>query len=89
MVLALVLAASSAAMAQNAPAPAGAAPPPAREGNIYDHKDHQPTEADLPAVDRSGASQSEVEKGVQQLLRQTDELDKQSEQDERLPPEPK
>lgn len=85
----LVLAASSSALAQRAPAPADTTPPPARAGNIYDHKAHQPMESDLPPAARSGSSQSQVEKEVQELLRQTDELDRQSEQRARPAPAPR
>ncbi len=59
-----------------------------REGNIYDHRDHQPTAADDAAagVAPPGVSEDEVQKEVQDLLQQTDRLDEQSEQyDRELP----
>jgi hypothetical protein len=43
----LLLAASSRIQAQTYPASVDGAMPPTREGNIYDHKDHQPTEAEI------------------------------------------
>jgi hypothetical protein len=45
--------------------------PPAREGDIYDFKDHQPTEA-APPADTS----KQVDEEVKALLRQSDELDR-------------
>jgi hypothetical protein len=87
-VAALVLAASSPSPAQNAPAPGAGAVPPTREGNIYDHLDHQPTQAEIDGAEAaagSGApatkSQEQVEKEVRALLKRTDELDKQSDKD--------
>ena len=82
----VLLAASSPALAQSPPAPQQAAPIDApavpREGDIYGHKEHQPTEAGIgekegpSGVDSpSAASRQEVDKEVDQLLRQTDELD--------------
>jgi hypothetical protein len=79
------LAASAPALAQNDDASRGAAPPPARVGNIYDHKAHQPTESDVPAA--AAGNKQQVEKEVQDLLRQTDDLDKQSEHQEQLAPD--
>jgi len=76
---------SSTALAQTAgtdappPAPVDERGVPTREGNIYDFRDHQPTQAGPP----SAGSAQQVEQGVQELLQQTDKLDKQSEQDER------
>ena len=77
------------ALAQSNPTPGGAAAPPAREGNIYDHKDHQPTEAEVRAAERAAGTESpssgtkrQVEDEVDELLQQTDRLDKQSEQQE-------
>jgi hypothetical protein len=83
---AVILAAIAPALAQSDDAAGLAASPPARAANIYDHKDHQPTERDVPPAARAAASQRQVETEVQALLRQTDELDKQSEQRERLAP---
>ena len=79
--IALVLAASSPALAQSDPTSgAGAAPPP-REGNIYDHRDHQPTEVDVTGTaSPSSGAKRQVEDEVKALLQQTDKLDKQSEQ---------
>ena len=82
----VLLAASSPALAQSPPAPQQAAPSDApavpREGDIYGHKEHQPTEAGVgekegpSGVDSpSAANRQEVDKQVDQLLRQTDELD--------------
>ncbi len=85
--IALVLAVSSPALAQSGAASGGGAAPPAREGNIYDHKDHQPTEADVRAAEGAAGTESpssgakrQVEDEVKALLQQTDRLDKQSEQ---------
>ena len=82
IVAALLLAASLPALAQSDQAPAATAPPPARVANIYDHKDHQPTESDAGALERAAGNKRQVEKEVQELLRQTDRLDKQSEEQE-------
>jgi hypothetical protein len=79
------LAASAPALAQSDDTSGRAAPPPARVGNIYDHKAHQPTESDVPAA--AAGNKQQVEKEVQKLLQQTDELDKQSEQQEQLAPD--
>jgi hypothetical protein len=82
------LATLSPAMAQRDVTPDGL---PLREGNVYDHQSHQPTQAEVRAA-RQGAgitspssddaSVGEVEDEVRELLRQTDQLDKQSEQDD-------
>jgi hypothetical protein len=76
------------AIAQNAPS-FGA--PPARIANIYDWKDHQPTQQDIDAaraaagLPRSslnrGQTFNQVEKEVQALLKQTDELDRRANED--------
>jgi hypothetical protein len=76
------------ALAQNAPS-FGA--PPARIANIYDWKDHQPTQQDIDAaraaagLPRSslnrGQTFNQVEKEVQALLKQTDELDRRANED--------
>ena len=85
---ALVLAASSPSLAQNAPAPGAGAVPPAREGNIYDHRDHQPTQAEIDSAEAaaglgapSSESETQVENEAKALLKRTDQLDKQSEED--------
>jgi hypothetical protein len=87
-IAALVLAASSLALAQNAPVPDARVTPPAREGNVYDHHDHQPTQAEVDSAEtavggREPSSESEtpVENEVKALLKQTDKLDKQSDED--------
>ena len=85
IVLALALTASP-ALAQSNPYPGPTAPPPARVGNIYDHKHHQPTESDAGAAERAGSSKQQVEQEVQELLQQTDRLDRQSEQLEQPAP---
>jgi hypothetical protein len=86
IIAAVVLAASATALAQSDDNAGRAAPPPAREGNVYGHKAHQPTEADVPPAARAGSSQQQVEQEVQDLLRQTDELDKQADERERAAP---
>jgi hypothetical protein len=87
-VAALVLAASSPSLAQNAPTPGAGAVPPAREGNIYDHRDHQPTQAEVVGAEAAAGigapspeSQTQVKNEVKALLKQTDQLDRQSEED--------
>lgn len=85
---AFLLSTSLPALAQNAPS-FGA--PPARIANIYDWKDHQPTQQDVEAaravagLPRSslnrGQTVNQVEKEVQALLKQTDELDRRSNED--------
>lgn len=84
----LVLAAASPAFAQNAPAPDAGAMPPAREGNIWDHRDHQPTQAEIERAEAAAGggaasqeSQKQVEKEVRALEKRTDELDKESDED--------
>ena len=76
-------------LANPAPVLAQAEPvlPPAREGNIYDHKDHQPTKADIDRAQaaagvhpQSSVPDSNVEKDVEELLKQTDAPDKQAEE---------
>jgi hypothetical protein len=86
IVLALAFAAASPALAQSNPNPGPAAPPPARVGNTYDHKHHQPTESDAGAAEQAGSSKQQVEREVQELLDQTDRLDRQSEQLEQPAP---
>jgi hypothetical protein len=57
---------------------------PLREGNIYDHHDHQPTPAEETAAGLAPASvtaRREVEQEVKRLLQQTDRLDRQSEEE--------
>jgi hypothetical protein len=76
------------ALAQNAPS-FGA--PPARIANIYNWKDHQPTQQDVDAAKTAaglprlslnrGQTVDQVEKEVQALLKQTDELDRRSDDD--------
>ena len=56
---------------------------PAREGNTYDHRDHQPTQAELGAAgvsQQSSDSTAAVEKEVHDLLKQADRLDRESEE---------
>lgn len=80
----LVLA-SSAVLGQTSSSSPGRAMPPAREGNIYGGKDHQPTEADVSGAGAGGidssspASKAEVEQGVEQLLEQTNIEDENAE----------
>jgi hypothetical protein len=86
-VVAVVLAAISSALAQNGPARGAKARPPAREGNIFDHQDHQPTQAEVDSAEAAASarvpseSDTQVESEVNTLLRQTDKLDKQSDED--------
>lgn len=55
---------------------------PAREGNTYDFKDHQPTQAAAPPA---GASR-QVDEEVKALLRQGDELDRTFDRKEGVDP---
>ena len=55
--------------------------PPAREGDIYDFKDHQPTEA-APPADTS----KQVDDEVKALLRESDELDRTFDNEEGTDP---
>ena len=58
---------------------------PQSEGNIYHHRDHQPTQSQESAAGippPSAATHRQVEEEVNQLLRQTDRLNRQSEQQE-------
>jgi len=82
----LLLAPSSLAFAQNAATPT--APMPAREGNIYDHIDHQPTRAQVERAEaaaggdrRSSETEAEVLNEVKELLKETDRQDKKSDDD--------
>jgi hypothetical protein len=85
---AFLLSISLPALAQNAPS---FGPPPAHIANIYGWKDHQPTQQDvdaawaaagLPRSSRNrGQTVNQVEKEVQALLKQTDELDRRSDED--------
>ena len=82
---AFVLATSSPVLAQNAPS--SGAPPP-RIGNIYNWRDHQPTQQEVDDAEaaagvraRSSESNPQVEKEVKELLKQTDELDRRSGED--------
>jgi hypothetical protein len=90
----LVLMASSPLLAQpntapvsGASSPAGDGNTPAREGNIYDYRIHQPTAAEVSDAELAAgigpptsASTAEVEKEVEDLLNQADRLDRQSEE---------
>jgi hypothetical protein len=52
------------------------------EGNVYHYRDHQPTQAGdaaLGVAPPSAAARQRVEKEVEELLRQSRRLDKQSE----------
>ena len=85
---ALLLSTSLPALAQNAPSFGG---PPARIANIYDWKDHQPTQQDVDVARaaaglprsslKSRQTVNQVEREVQALLKQTDELDRRSNED--------
>jgi hypothetical protein len=86
IVAALLPAPSSLVFAQNATTPAARASPPAREGNIYDHIDHQPTRAEVERAEAAAgvgrsSSTTEVENEVKALLKETDEQDKKSDED--------
>ena len=59
-----------------------------REGNIYGHVKHQPTESEVGGAAGgdgvnapSAGNQQQVEKGVQELLQQTDRLDKATDEE--------
>ena len=58
---------------------------PAQEGNVYDHRDHQPTESEVGRAEGKAGfdssnpkTEQEVERGVGNLLRQTDEMDEEA-----------
>ncbi len=57
---------------------------PDRVGNIWDHQSHQPTQADVGTARRPGTVDSvkptEVQKDVDDLLRQTDEINSRLDQ---------
>jgi hypothetical protein len=79
--LALILAESSLALAQSNLPPGGAATA-TREGNIWDHRDHQPTEAEVRAAEKAagiapipGGTKQQVEEQVKQFLQQLDSQD--------------
>jgi len=75
-----LLAQTSAAPIGGALSPGGDRNTPAREANIYDHQDHQPTAAEVGATMPSPASTAAVEQEVEDLLKQADMLDRQSEE---------
>ena len=86
IVTVLLLVPSSLAFAQNAATPT--VPVPAREGNIYDHIDHQPTRAQVEDAEaavgrdrRSSETDAEVLNEVKALLKETDRQDKKSDDD--------
>ena len=88
IVAALLPTPSTLPFAQNASTPAARTSPPLREGNIYDHIDHQPTRAEVERAEAaagggrpSSATDREVENEVKALLRETDEQDKKSDED--------
>lgn len=83
-----VVMAAALAFAMVAPAAAQTAPvdvehaSPTREGNVFDHRDHQPTESQVGRAEGSSGidypsptTEQQVEGGVEKLLRQTDQLD--------------
>jgi hypothetical protein len=81
----LVLTMVAPAAAQTAPVDVEHASP-TQEGNIFDHRDHQPTEAEVgrtegsSGVDKpSPTTEQDVEGGVESLLRQTREMDQGAE----------
>ncbi len=75
---AITLAATSSALAQSEDTRRGPSAPPAREGNTYDHKRHQPTERDVRGAEK--ADKAQVEQEVKDLLQQSDRLDKAAEE---------
>ena len=59
---------------------------PARVGNIYNYQDHQPTQSELEASGipaPSARTEQQVEKEIQELLRETDRQDRKAEESER------
>ena len=86
IVFAVVLLLTGAAFAQNAdvgtppPAAVGTNGVPIREGNVWDHLAHQPTQAEVGGA--SQQTEQQVEQSVKDLLQQTDRLDQQSQQEE-------
>ena len=61
---------------------------PVREGNIYDHIDHQPTRAQVEGAEAAAGgdrlpseTDEEVLNGVKALLKETDRQDKKSDDD--------
>lgn len=86
IVFAAVSLLTGAAFAQNAdvntppPAAVDSNGVPVREGNVWDHLAHQPTQSEVGGT--SQKTDQEVEQSVKQLLEQTDRLDRQSQQDE-------
>ncbi|HUH83736.1 MAG TPA: hypothetical protein VLX85_03960 [Stellaceae bacterium] len=81
----LLLLTSAPAFAQTA-APLSGPALSTREGNVFDHRDHQPTAADDAAAGVAPGRGEDVEKEIQDLLQQTDNLDRQSDQqNEALP----
>ena len=83
-IVAFMLGASSLALAQNAPTLGAGAMPPAREGNIYDYQDHQPTQAEVDRAEAAAGirpssqeSETQIEKEVEDAI----ETDKRSVED--------
>jgi hypothetical protein len=82
VVAALLPPLSSLVHAQNATTPAA----PAREGNIYDHIDHQPTRSQVENAEaatgrRASETDAEVLNEVKALLEETDRQDKRADED--------
>jgi hypothetical protein len=73
-------AAQGSSAAQEQAAPADRSTVPTREGNIYGHEEHQPTAAEVEKAGGldapSAGNEEQVEKNVNDLLRQTNEMDK-------------
>jgi hypothetical protein len=69
---ALLLSTLTFALAQHASNPVFATTPPAREGGIYDFRNHQPT-----APRPSAVTTQQVEDEVNALLKQVDKVDRQ------------
>ena len=88
IVAVLLVAPLSLAFAQNAATPAARGSIPAREGNIYNHVDHQPTRAEVEGAEaaagggrRSSETDAEVLNEVKTLLKETDRQDRASDDD--------
>jgi hypothetical protein len=82
IVAALLPLLSSLVFAQNATTTAA----PAREGNIYDHIDHQPTRAQVDNAEaatgrRASETDTKVLDEIKALLEETDRQDKKADED--------